>query len=305
MKLSVVTFSYDDIDEATATLQMVKQSLGPSIDAEFITLDVKSLDSLPKAKNRGIAASSGDLVLFIYPGMSPIEGSVQTLLTCLAGDPQLAAVAGRWSNAQGKVEVGYNVRRFPSLGALLLDILLLNKVFARNSITRRYKMQDFDHHSAILAEHATDCVFMVRREAVESVGGFDERYAPGWYDQLEFCHALHKSQRLVRFEPRAGFISNEKVPLVNRIVGDQYPAYRHAELLYIRRRFGSAAWHIARICVAMGMIERLLFSVMFPPGIRHWLIRSYRLYVSDAYIRQLRSAYWSVLMDTVFSRRRT
>ena len=305
MKLSVVTPYYDDCHEATNTIQAVRQSLGPSSDVEFITIDVKPSASLPKAKNHGMQVSSGEAVLFLYPGIFPLDGSVQALLSCLADDPELAAVCGRWSNARGKVEVGYNVRRFPTFSALLFDILLLNKVLAANPITRRYKMHDFDHKSAIIAEHATDCVFMVRRGVAERLGGFDERYVPGWFDQLDFCHALHKAQCRIRFEPKAQFISNENVPLLNRIVADRYPEYRESELLYIRRRFGSMAWHFARICVAVGMIQRLLFSVTLPQAIRRWFIRSYRVYVNDEYIRKLRSAYWSVLRESVLARKPT
>jgi len=305
MKLSVVTPYYDDFHEATGTIQTVRQSLGPCSDVELITVDVKPSASLPKAKNHGMKISSGDAVLFLYPGIFPLDGSVQTLLDCLNDDPELAAVCGRWCNARGKVEVGYNVRRFPTFCALLFDILLLNKILAANPITRRYKMHDFDHQSAIAAEHASDCVFMVRREVAERLGGFDERYVPGWFDQLDFCHALHQAQCRIRFEPEAQFISNENVPLVNRIVADQYPSYRHSELLYIRRRFGSVAWRFARICVAIGMIERLLFSVTLPESIQRWFIRSYRVYVNDEYIRKLRSAYWSVLKDSVLGRQQT
>jgi len=53
------------------------------------------------------------------------------------------------------------------------------------------------------------------------------------------------------------------------------------------------------------MIERLLFSVTLPESIQRWFIRSYRVYVNDEYIRKLRSAYWSVLKDSVLGRQQT
>jgi hypothetical protein len=56
--------------------------------------------------------------------------------------PDWGGVAGRWNNAQGQVEKGYNLRRFPTCTALLWDLLLINKLVPANRITRSYKMHD-------------------------------------------------------------------------------------------------------------------------------------------------------------------
>jgi GT2 family glycosyltransferase len=241
------------------------------------------------------AKAAGEFLLFIYPGIFPERGAIDVLLERLDLDSTLAGAAGRWSNAAGKLEVGYNVRRFPAFAALILDILLLNKLFPRNRSTRRYKMHDFAHDQPIHAEHVNDCVFMVRREAVRLYDGFNEEYAPGWFDQVEFCQALQRAGGKILYEPRAVFVSNEKVPLVDRLVRDRYVEYRRAERLYIRNHFGWLAEVTARVCIVVGMVERVLFSMTLPPLVRKWCLWKLRSYVDDDYIRALRRQYWIVL----------
>lgn len=45
--------------------------------------------------------------------------------------------------------------------------------------------------------------FLVRREAWDAVGGFDERYYPAYYEDVDLCLALHDHGYRVVYEPRA------------------------------------------------------------------------------------------------------
>jgi GT2 family glycosyltransferase len=53
-----------------------------------------------------VADASGDFVLFLFPGLFPTGDAVQALLRRLENDSTLLAVAGRWVNAKGKLEIG-------------------------------------------------------------------------------------------------------------------------------------------------------------------------------------------------------
>jgi GT2 family glycosyltransferase len=314
MKLSIVIPLYDDLDEAVRMIRSVKESFADKIEMEYLLVDVRgnwatevrqknltselrylSAPNLPAAKNVSATAATGEFLFFLLPGIFPAEGAIERMMTHLDSDPALIGVAGRWCNAAGKVEIGYNVRRFPTFTALMLDILLLNKLIPRNRFTRSYKMHDFDHNSTIHAEHVNDCVFMLRRQAVLQHGSFNERYEPGWFDQLEFCHTVNRAGGRILFEPQAKFISNERVPLITRLVGDRYSGYRRAECRYIRTHFGEFACVVACAATAVGMLQRLGFSLVFPDAVRKWFLTRLRSYVSDNYIRGLRKEYWSVL----------
>ncbi len=300
MTLSVVVPVYDDAQEAADTVEAVRASLIDHIDVEYVFADVRACNgSLPAAKNHAISLAAADLVFFLAPGFSPGIGAVERLAAHFQNRAELGAVCGRWSNAKGKVEIGYNVRRFPSFIALVFDILLINKLVPRNRFTRRYKMHDFDHLESILVEHANDCVFMVRRSAIERHRGFDDRYAPGWFDQLEFCERLSRAGERILFDPAADFVCNDRVPLIDRLVQSRYLDYRRAENRYIRRRFGDRAASAARVCLAIGMLERILFSILIPARLRNALLRNLRSYVDDEYIRGLRGVYRETLREAL------
>jgi len=314
MKLSIVIPLYDDLEEAVGMIRAVEQSFTDRFEWEFLLVDVRgnwaeriqqenlvsavrylTAPNLPAAKNRSASAAAGEFLFFLLPGVFPTQGAIERMMARLDGDPTLIGVAGRWSNATGKLEIGYNVRRFPTFTALILDILLLNKLVPRNRFTRSYKMHDFDHNSTIHAEHVNDCVFMLRRQAAFQYGGFNEGYEPGWFDQLEFCHTVNRAGGRILFEPQAKFISNERVPLIDRLVENRYSEYRRAECRYIRRHFGRLAGIVACSATAIGMLQRLGFSVVLPDSVRKWFLARLRSYVNDNYVRSLRKEYWTVL----------
>jgi GT2 family glycosyltransferase len=318
MKLSVLIPVYDNPQEAADMIQKVRQCVSGQYELEFLLADISGnwadyitkdalsfpvryfrAANLPAAKNQSATEATGEFLLFLFPGIFPMDTSIQTMIGSLEDDRTLTAVAGRWVNAKGKLEVGYNVRRFPTFTALIIDILLLNKLFPRNRFTRRYKMHDFDHSTPICTEHANDCVFLLRKETILRYGGFNEEYAIGWLDQVEFCESASRAGGRILYEPMAAFVSNENIPLINRLVRDRYPEYRHAEYLYIRNRFGPFAALIARVLVAVGMLQRLGFTFVLPGAMRGWFLASLGSYVNDKYVHRLRRDYWTVLKRSV------
>lgn len=312
-RLSIVIPLYDDLEEALTMIRAVDQSFADRVDMEFLLVDVRgdwaesirqknltqavrylTAPNLPAAKNLSAAAATGEFLFFLLPGIFPAQGAIAKMMAQLDRDPTLIGVAGRWGNATGKLEIGYNVRRFPTFTALILDILLLNKLFPGNRFTRAYKMHDFDHNSPIHAEHVNDCVFMLRRQDTVQYGSFNEQYEPGWFDQLEFCHTVNRAGGRILYDPEAKFTSNEKVPLIDRVVEDRYLEYRRAECRYIRTHFGKFASAVARGATAIGMLQRLAFSIILPNAVRTWFLKRLRSYVNDTYVRSLRKEYWTV-----------
>lgn len=208
-------------------------------------------------------------------------------------------MAGCWTNARGQVEKGYNVRRFPTFAALMFDLLLVNKLLARNKITRAYKMHDFDHCAPALVEHANDCVFMSRLEILKRLGGFPEQYFPGWFDQVELCQKMRRHGYAILYDPEAKFVSNGREPLINRLVRDYYPEFYASEYLYVKSHFNKWQTLFFRLGLTIGMCERLLFSLGLPGVARNHLLTLFRSYVGDDHIRDMRSAYWSVLKGSI------
>jgi GT2 family glycosyltransferase len=319
ISVSVIIPYYDDFSEAVRLANLAREGVPADISCELILVQVDpamappspvtsassfkilccpNYSGLPSAKNIGVAASTGELILFLFPGLTPEKGSIERLVRQLQIHPEWGAVAGRWNNERGEAEKGYNVRMAPTFLSLVFDVLFINKIFPANGITRRYKMHDFDHCSLIEVMHANDCTFMTRRSLVLDLGKFNETYRFSWFDQVEMCASLSKAGRPVYFDPDAVFTLVGQ-PLVNRILVQHYRDY-HADLtMYVGRHYRSWQRRVFTAIVFLGMAIRLLFSRFLPRTIRIWLLRRYRSYVSDDYIQSMSGSY-----EDLFNNRR-
>jgi GT2 family glycosyltransferase len=319
--LSVLIPVYDDWLEALDLLERTKAQLHTVEKIEFVLialdpactsdthnsqlpqevtfLSTNSHRGLPKAKNLGLQASSGQLILFLFPGILPGPNAVARLVSQMCRNPGWGGVSGRWNSAQGRVEKGYNLRRYPTLASLLYDLTFINKIFPANRITRRYKMHDFDHNTLCAAEHVNDCAFITRRQLLQELGGFNESYEFGWFDQVEACFKMNRSGHPIYYDPEAVFTSTEREPLVNRMLAHHYTDFYEDESWFVKREFGTSRWRLFRIVLALGMAIRLAFTYFIPRNGRSWQLHRYRSYVDDDYIREMRRAYHAMLMGVL------
>lgn len=58
-------------------------------------------------------------------------------------------------------------------------------------------------HFVRRVDHASACSLLVRRSAWTAVGGFDERYFPAYYEDVDLCLAIAARGRRILYEPRS------------------------------------------------------------------------------------------------------
>jgi GT2 family glycosyltransferase len=242
------------------------------------------------------------MVLLLSPPLVPSAGAIESLVEVLQSHPEVGAVCGKWRNSRAVVEKGYNVRAFPTLRALAYDLLFLNKLLPGNACTRRYKMHDFDHRTARSVEHGLDFAFLARTELLIGLGGFDERYRFGWFEQVEMCQSIIRGGHQVVFEPTAEFSSPDRAPVIDRLLADHYAEFYFDQERYAARWFGVRGAAVLRILLAAGMIVRLAFALALPGALRRKLLVRYRSYVADGYVRSMTRAYWQTLRQALSTR---
>ena len=103
----------------------------------------------------------------------------------------------------GSSQVGFFVRSLPTPAALVFEVLGLNRVWRRNPVNRRYRLLDMDPHSECEVEQPAGAFLMLRREALEAVGGLDETFHPAWFEDVDLCRRLYDAGHTLRFTPRA------------------------------------------------------------------------------------------------------
>jgi len=140
------------------------------------------------AANQGFAALLNPYILLLNP-----DAVIQTSLEPLreASDlPGSAGAAGQLVNADGSPQAGFMVRRLPTPGALILEALLLNRLWPANPVNRRYRCLDLDSSARAKVEQPAGAFFMVRRPVWEELGGLDENFFPLWFEDVDFCYRI-------------------------------------------------------------------------------------------------------------------
>lgn len=126
------------------------------------------------AVNQALRASSGRFVLLLNPDVSGIRGSFAAIERIFADDADVAAVAPRLVGPDGSLQ--RSARREPRPRDLLVDVFGLRGRFPRSRRLFASHYGDWDYASARVVDAASGAFLVLRRDALASVGLFDERF---------------------------------------------------------------------------------------------------------------------------------
>src|SRR4030095_9871586 len=88
--------------------------------------------------------------------------------------------------------------------------------------------------STELVEQPAAAALLFRRDAFVGAGGFDERFFPAWYEDVDFCRSLRNKGWEIRFARDAHFI-HEGGYSARALGGNFVAAYYRNQLRYIRK----------------------------------------------------------------------
>ena len=146
--------------------------------------------------NQGVAASTADRILIMNPDCQLMSGALPPLMAVLDDDPLCAVAAPRILDPDGSPQG--NARGDPDM---------LTGLFGRTSALRRsLSGLDVARRNVIAADAPTNvdwvsgACMVVKRDALASVGGFDERYFMYWED-ADLCRRLRGRGYTIRYVP--------------------------------------------------------------------------------------------------------
>ena len=184
------------------------------------------------AANRGVAVARHDLVAVMNPDAVVEPGALKALVAVLDGDGTVAVVGPRVENPDGSWYP--SARTFPSLRDAL-GHAFLHYVSPDNRFSRRYKLLDWDHDTARDVDWVSGTFMLVRRDAFDAVGGFDEAYFM-YVEDVDLCWRVGQAGWRIRYEPAARVIhaiggSSEGAPY-RMIVAHHRSLYRFCATTY-------------------------------------------------------------------------
>jgi len=158
------------------------------------------------ACNQGASVSKGDFVLFLNPDCIAAEGAVQRLAYALDADPNAGMAGGLLLNPDGLEQVGCR-RAVPTPWRSLVRALHLSVFKDRwPRLFSDFNLQKQPLPTApIVMEAISGACTMVKRDAMEDVGPWDEVYFMHCED-LDLCMRYRKKLWTIIFVPDGRFV---------------------------------------------------------------------------------------------------
>ena len=150
--------------------------------------------------NAGFRAASPRYYLVINSDAWVVGDAVQRLVEFADEHPDAAVVAPRLSNPDGTLQ--RSVRGFPTLWRLATEYFFLRKLAPRSQALNAFYAGGFDHRDAREIEWAMGSCFLVRREACDAVGVFDEDFFL-FSEETDWFYRLHAAGWAIWFFPGA------------------------------------------------------------------------------------------------------
>lgn len=180
-------------------------------------------------------------LLLLNPDAAPTPGAIARLADALDSAPDLGAVTGRLVDAAGASQHGFNVRRLPSLPALVADLLFIRRLWPGNPASARYYARDLDPDAPADVEQPAAACLMVRADVFDRLGGFDESFWPAWWEDVDFCRRLRDAGYRIRYVPDAAFRHEGSSSLGSLGSPAFHRIFARNRRRYVRKHHGRAA----------------------------------------------------------------
>lgn len=222
--------------------ESVEMALGVRNRVDFILN--RTNRGLAPAMNQAFAATSAAYVLMLNPDVRATAGAVACLQDFMDVHPRAGAVGG-FVNAK------YWPRRLPGVGNLILQNLGIAPKHSRQTV------RPGDPRETFAVEQPAAAALLIRREAYEEIGGFDEQFYPAWYEDVDFCCRLKAARWETYFAPQAEFL-HEGGYSAKALGADAFAqAYYRNQLRYAKKHFGTRGALAVRSSIVLGMLGRM------------------------------------------------
>lgn len=239
--------------------------------------------------NQAFGASRGRYVFLLNPDCELAPGALTMVFDFLEQHPHVAAAAPLLIDERdGGSQHEFQLRRLPTLGTFMAEVLLIDKLFPANPATARYRYRDLDLTVPRRVEQPAAAALLLRRETVDEIGPLDEEFAPAWFEDVDYCRRLAEKQKEVWVVPAAqarhfGGASLEHLPF-----GMFVDVWYRNMWRYAGKWMRPGQAELLRWGIITGMLLRCLAGIVGfrPRGVARWdAFRGYRNVLRKAFER--------------------
>ena len=153
------------------------------------------------ANNQAFALTAAPFVFLLNPDTEIFPGTIDTLIAIMRSDHQIGACAPKIINPDGSLQISV-FHNPPRVWQTLLSNLKLYLLLPRRLRGELLLADHWDHNRRRLVPMVSGAAILARREMIEEVGGFDERFQM-YAEDNEWCLRITRAGWHLMFEPAA------------------------------------------------------------------------------------------------------
>lgn len=154
-----------------------------------------------RANNQAFKLTGAPLLFLLNPDTEVTRGSIDTLVAAVRSDERVGMTGPKLLNADGSVQVSV-WRGDPSAWEALLTGFRLHKLLPRRTRGELLLAEHWDYSRRREVGMLSGAAMMLKREVLEEVGGFDERFHMYGEDN-EWCSRIRRAGWRLVFVPEA------------------------------------------------------------------------------------------------------
>lgn len=154
------------------------------------------------AANLAIEQSCSEFVLLLNPDIQVLPETVRRLYQRMEGQPKTAIVCPLLAGEGGMAQHDFQFRPLPGFWSAFVDALFLDEVPKRLrgwlatrgdfviSVRVERRATGPRDEDGVGVEQPAAAFWLLRKAAWKEIGGFDESFAPAWFEDVDFCKRL-------------------------------------------------------------------------------------------------------------------
>jgi N-acetylglucosaminyl-diphospho-decaprenol L-rhamnosyltransferase len=228
------------------------------------------------AVNQGLAVAQGAAVLLLNPDAELMEEALGALWGELQAHRDVAVVGPKVLNSDGTVQPSR--RTFPDLTIAFVESTILQRVLGDLPALRRYYCRDLPEDEPQDVDWLTGACLLVRREAIEQVGGLDERFFM-YFEEVDWCWRMRRAGWRVRYQPAARVVHHSSRS-ADQDVTRRHIHFNTSKWRFYAKHYGSFWGQVVRwfLWATFGyqlLEESLKLLFRHKPELRRERVRSY------------------------------
>jgi hypothetical protein len=211
-----------------------------------------------KACNQGMKVARGEFVVLINPDSEVRKGAFTALLEYGRANPDIGIFGLKVLNCDGSLQ--YSCRHFPTLQAGIFRNTILGHFFPQNTYLTDYLMTTWDHGEPRDVDWVSGCAMVLRREFIDRVGGFDERFFM-YCEDVDLGYRAHENGWRVTYFPYA-VVVHARAKSSDKNANPMIIEFHKSMYYFFKKHYLKNTSLFVRAIVPIGLIARAGFFVL-------------------------------------------